>query len=295
VERGTITLDEIPGGFDMQATVESGQSYLWTRADGRTYESERARGGSAWYWTVLDGEVIRARQVDGTVEWEGTADAETHLRDVLGLGDDLDAIAASAPSDGLVDAAYDAYRGLRIVRDPFFPCLVSFICSAQMRVARIFEMQASLRAAYGAEHTLDGRTHHAFPTPDRLAETTEAELRELGLGYRAPYVQRTAEMVASGELTEADVEGSAYEDAREALTGFVGVGPKVADCVLLFSLGYLEAVPLDTWIRTAIEEHYPECAKENYAETSRAIRERFGGEYAGYTQTYVFAYLRTRE
>jgi N-glycosylase/DNA lyase len=65
--------------------------------------------------------------------------------------------------------------------------------------------------------------------------------------------------------------------------------------VLLFSLGYLEAVPLDTWIQTAIEEHYPDCAKGGYAETSRAIRERFGGEYAGYTQTYVFAHLRTRE
>jgi N-glycosylase/DNA lyase len=295
VERGTIALGEIPGGFDMQATVESGQSYLWTRADGRTYESEQARGGSAWYWTVVDGEVIRARQVDDALEWEATTDAGPHLWELLGLGDDLDAIAASAPSDDLVDAAYDAYRGLRIVRDPFFPCLVSFICSAQMRVARIFEMQASLRETYGVEHSLGGETYHAFPTSDRLAETTEADLRDLGLGYRAPYVRRTAEMVASGELTRADVEGAAYEDAREALTGFVGVGPKVADCVLLFSLGYLEAVPLDTWIRTAIEDHYPDCAKGSYAETSRAIRERFGGEYAGYTQTYVFAYLRTRE
>jgi N-glycosylase/DNA lyase len=295
VERGAIALGGIPGGFDMQATVESGQSYLWTRVDGRTYESERARGGSAWYWTVVDGEVIRARQVDGALEWEATTDAEPRLRELLGLEDDLDAIAASAPSDGLVDAAYDAYRGLRIVRDPFFPCLVSFICSAQMRVARIFEMQASLRETYGVEHTLGDETYHAFPTPDRLAETTEANLRDLGLGYRAPYVRRTAEMVASGELTRADIGGLAYEDAREALTGFVGVGPKVADCVLLFSLGYLEAVPLDTWIRTAIEEHYPDCARGSYAETSRAIRERFGGEYAGYTQTYVFAYLRTRE
>ena len=295
MERGTIGLEEIPGGFDMQATVESGQSYCWTRADGRTYESEQARGGSAWYWTVFDGEVIRARQTDGALEWEATTDAEPHLRRLLGLEDDLDAIAASAPSDDLADAAYDAYRGLRIVRDPFFPCLVSFICSAQMRVARIFEMQVSIRETYGSEHTLDDETYNGFPTPERLAATTESDLRELGLGYRAPYVRRTAEMVASGELTRGDIEGMAYEDAREALTGFVGVGPKVADCVLLFSLGYLEAVPLDTWIRTAIEEHYPDCAKGNYTETSRAIRERFGGEYAGYTQTYVFAHLRTRE
>jgi N-glycosylase/DNA lyase len=295
VERGTIPIDTLPGGFDLQATVESGQSYCWTRADGRTYETERARGGSAWYWTTLDGAVIRARQADGTLEWEGTTDAESDLRDLLGLDDDLAAIRDGSPEDDLIDAAYDAYRGLRIVRDPFFPCLVSFICSAQMRVARIFEMQAALREAYGAELRVDGETYRAFPTPERLAGTTESDLRDLGLGYRAPYVRRTAEMVADGDLTRDDIDGLPYEEARDALTGFVGVGPKVADCVLLFSLGYLEAVPLDTWIETAIEEHYPDCAKGNYTETSRAIRERFGGTYAGYVQTYVFAYLRTRE
>jgi N-glycosylase/DNA lyase len=138
------------------------------------------------------------------------------------------------------------------------------------------------------------RPYHAFPTPGQLAAATEAELRELGLGYRAPYVQRTAEMVADGEAHPDEARGMAYEDARESLTRFVGVGEKVSDCVLLFSLGYLEAVPLDTWIRTAIEDHYPDCARGNYAETSRAIRDRFGGDVAGYVQTYVFYYLRTR-
>jgi len=83
-----------------------------------------------------------------------------------------------------------------------------------------------------------------------------------------------------------------YEDARDSLTRFVGVGDKVADCVLLFALDYLEAVPLDTWIRTTIEEYFPDCDRGNYADTSRAIRETFGGEYAGYTQTYVFHSLR---
>jgi len=73
---------------------------------------------------------------------------------------------------------------------------------------------------------------------------------------------------------------------------FVGVGEKVADCVLLFSLGYLQAVPLDTWIRTAIADHYPGCERNSYAETSRAIRDRLGGQYAGYAQTYVFFFLR---
>jgi len=141
-------------------------------------------------------------------------------------------------------------------------------------------MVSTLAREYGDEIDFDGETYHAFPTPEQLATATEAELRELGLGYRAPYVVRTAEMVASGEDHPAEARDLPYEDAREYLTRFVGVGDKVADCVLLFSLDFDEAVPLDTWIKSAIEEYYPDCDRGTYADTSRALRERLGGEYA---------------
>jgi N-glycosylase/DNA lyase len=301
LETGAIPVADLAGEFDLQATVESGQSYLWTRADGRMYDRLDAHGGDHWYETVVppvDGvtdrrAVLRARQVDGRLEWASTLDAAPLLTHLLRLDDDLDAIRAAAPEDPLVDRAFEAYRGMRLVRDPPFPCLVSFICSAQMRVARIHGMQVSLSEAFGDAVEAGGRTYHAFPTPGQLAAATEAQLRDLSLGYRAPYVERTAGMVADGEAHPADARGREYEAAREYLTQFVGVGEKVADCVLLFSLGYLQAVPLDTWIRTAIADHYPDCDRGTYAETSRAIREQFGGEYAGYVQTYVFYLLRS--
>ena len=290
MERGAIPVADLPGGLDLQSTLESGQSYHWRRADGRTYETTGAYGGTAWYETVVDGELLRARQADGRLEWESTADAVPLLTDLLRLEDDLDAILEATPAAPLVDEAYDTYRGMRLTRDPFFTTLVSFICSAQMRAERIFAMQQALAEQYGDAVEVDGRTYHAFPTPEQLAATDEADLRALKLGYRAPYVVETARTIADGELTLADLPG-AYEAAREALTGYAGVGPKVADCVCLFSLGHLEAVPLDTWIRKAIAEHYPDCERGNYDETSRAIRERFG-PYAGYAQTYVFHHLR---
>lgn len=292
METGTIRIDDLSGGFDLQSTVESGQSYCWRRADGRTYETDRAYGGSAWYTTVVDGEVVRVRQRDGRLEWESTTDAHPILVRLLRLGDDLDAIEAATPDDPLLSAAFERYRGMRIVRDPPFRCLVSFICSAQMRVERIHRMQVALAREYGDAMTVDGETYHAFPTPDQLAATSESALRDLGLGYRAPYVVRTAEMVADGTADPADAADLAYEAAREKLTTFVGVGDKVADCVCLFSLGFLQAVPLDTWIRKSIAEHYPDADCGTYAETSRAIRDKFGGEYAGYAQTYVFHFLR---
>ncbi|MFB6353265.1 MAG: DNA-3-methyladenine glycosylase [Halobacteriales archaeon] len=293
MERGAIDLGSIPGGFDLQSTLESGQTYLWGRDDGETYTATGRHGGSAWYHAVVDGEAVRARQVDGRLEWRATTDATELLRRRLRLDDDLDAIMAATPDDSLLEAAYDAYPGMRLVRDPFFPCLVSFICSAQMRVERIFAMQRNLAFEYGEPVALGGETYRTYPTPARLAAASEAELRDLGLGYRAPYVVETARQLAGGELEPADLPDG-YEAAREALTGYAGVGQKVADCVCLFSLGHLEAVPLDTWIRRAIAEHYPDCERGSYAETSRAVRERFG-PYAGYAQTYVFHFLRHRK
>ncbi|MFC6988932.1 DNA-3-methyladenine glycosylase family protein [Haloplanus sp. GCM10025708] len=301
METGTVPLADVDGPFDLQSTLESGQSYLWDRTDGEMYDRLDAHGGDAWYETVvppLDGvsderAVVRVRQTENRLEWESTTDAVPLLTHLLRLDDDLDAIRAATPDDPLVERAFDAYPGMRLVRDSPFSCLVSFICSAQMRVARIHGMQMALAREFGETLSVDGERYHAFPTPERLAAASEDELRDLSLGYRAPYVQRTAGMVANGEADPADARDMEYEAARDSLTRFVGVGEKVADCVLLFSLGFLEAVPLDTWIRSAIADHYPDCDRGGYAETSRAIRERFGGTYAGYAQTYVFHYLRS--
>ncbi len=305
METGVIDVADLNGPFDLQSTLESGQSYRWDRADGAMYDELDAYGGDPWYETVVPPitgvsdhrAVVQVRQLggpgDGRLEWESNVDAVPLLTHLLRLDDDLDAIREATPDEALLHRAYDAYRGMRLVRDPPFSCLVSFICSAQMRVSRIHGMQRALEREYGDVVEFDGRTYRAFPTPEQLAVRTEDELRGLNLGYRAPYVQRTAQMVAEGGADPSTATTLDYEDAREYLTRFVGVGDKVADCVLLFSLDFLQAVPLDTWIRSIVAERYPDCDRGNYAETSRAIRERFGGAYAGYAQTYVFHYLRS--
>jgi len=295
MNRGTIAVSALPGGFDLQSTLESGQSYLWWRADGRDFEDD-PYGDDGWFLTTTrargDPAVVRVRQHDGRLEWDSPIDAEPVLRRRLRLEDDLPAIRAATPDDDLLEAAYEAYPGMRLVRDPPFGALVSFICSAQMRVTRIHGMQQALRETFGTPVEFDGETYHAYPTPEQLAGASESRLRDLNLGYRAPYVKRTAEMVTDGEGHPADAADLSYEEARDVLTQFVGVGEKVADCVCLFSLGFLQAVPLDTWIRKTIAQYYPSCDRGSYAETSRAIREMFGGRYAGYAQTYVFHYLR---
>ena len=298
MESGVIDIETLDGGFDLQSTLESGQSYLWWRADGQDYEDDQQYGGDATYLTTTraasDPAVVRVRQRDGQLRWESTIHAESVVRRRLRLDDDLPAIRSATPDDDLLADAYDAYWGMRLVRDPPFGALISFICSAQMHVTRIHGMQQALREAFGTPVEFDGETYHAYPTPQQLAEASESQLRELNLGYRAPYVRRTAAMVANGEATPDSARDVPYETARESLTDFVGVGEKVADCILLFSLDFLEAVPLDTWIHKTIAEYYPDCDRGSYADTSRAIRDRLGGEFAGYAQTYLFHYLRNQ-
>jgi len=295
MESGTIPLSSIPGPFDLQATLESGQTFLWTRADERTYLDPAPREGTDWYRTALDDQVVAVRQTGDALEWRATErDPTEALRDRLRLDDEMAQMLASLPDDPLIDAATAAFPGLRVVDEPFFPTLVSFILSAQMRVERIHSLVQSLGETYGQPLSFGEETVYAFPTPEELAAATERELRDLGLGYRAPYVLESAAMVADGTLSADDIRSLPYEEARTRATEFVGVGEKVADCVLLFSLGFTDPVPLDTWIRSAIEEYVPDIEVTTYRDTSRAIRERFG-PYPGIAQTYVFHYLRHRE
>lgn len=286
-----IQLAEIDGPFHLGYTLESGQSYLWRREGGMYQTGIPAE--PVWYETVVEGEYIRVRQVDHRLEWESTIDADGLVRRLLRLDDDLADIQRTFPGDQIVQTAYQNYRGMRLVRDPVFPCLISFICSTQMRVPRIHGMQRRLARELGSTRRIRGHAVSEFPDPGTLAQASEADLRGLKLGYRAPYVRETARQVRDGTDPGAAREMD-YPEAREFLTQFHGVGPKVADCVCLFALGFTEAVPLDTWIREAIARHFPECDRDSYQETSAAIRTRLGGDYAGYAQTYVFHELRSQ-
>ena len=291
---GTISLADVPGGLDLQATLESAQTFLWRRSDGRTYAATAPSGGEARYHTVIGDDVVSVRQRADHLEWRSTTDGADVLRHRLRLDDDLDAIFAGFPEAERLDRARRELRGLRVVRDPFFPCLVSFICSARMSVRRIFEFQCEFAREFGETVLVDGERYHAFPEPERLAAASEDELRDVGIGFRAPYVAETAAMVADGELTEADLREESYRDARRKLQEFPGVGPKVADCVALFALGHLQAVPIDTWTRRLVATHFPDVAADSYEATADAFRDRFG-EHAGYAQTYLYHYERARE
>ncbi len=275
-------MQHIDERIDVANTLESGQSFLWTR-EGE--DEERP-----WYTAVVDGEGIRVRDApEGGVEYETTGLGGSRVRELLGLDDDLDEVHDAVTDDERVARAVDEYGGMRVVSDPFFPCAVSFIVSAQNRIPRIRNLVNEIARRWGDSIEDYG---HGFPDPKTIAEVGEEPLRELGLGYRAPYVAESARLVADGTVSADGIRRLPYDEAHGAVQELVGVGDKVGDCILLFSLGFGEAVPLDTWMLQVVENHYPEMDGGTYSETADAFRERFG-EHAGYAQNYLFHYERS--
>jgi N-glycosylase/DNA lyase len=230
----------------------------------------------------------------------------SHVKEYFGLEDDLPNIYARIGRDRVVRKAIQEFSGLRILRQDPWECLVSYVCATYKSIPAIKSMIQKLCAKFGDETRFEGRSHHSFPTSRALAEATIAELEQCGLGYRAKYVSGTARIVSEGAVDLERLQQVSYEQARKELLRFPGVGCKVADCVSLFSLGKLEAFPVDVWMRRAILRHYARhlprklatnmkseksLSNAEYEKLSQFGRSHFG-EYAGYAQEYLYHHER---
>ena len=276
---------QVPHPLDLVVTLESGQAFRWHR-----------RG--EWSYGVVQGNLLGLKQDGSRIEARSSLSSpervEALLRDYLRLDDDLEAICSAINTDSYMAVSIDRYPGLRILRQDPWECLVSFICSANSNIPRISWTMNTLSREYGEPLELDGYVHHSFPTPERLAEAGEMSLRALKMGFRAKYVAEAAEKVAAGEIELAPLHGQSYDAAKAVLMSLNGVGEKVADCVLLFSLDKMSAFPIDRWIRRAMEDWYLNGAKLNYKTGRNWSVERWG-ENAGYANQYLFQLKRLQD
>ena len=191
-------------------------------------------------------------------------------------------------SDAVLREAAQCCAGLRILRQEPFETIITFILSANNNIARIRGIIKKLCELAGEPIAPGG---FAFPTPQALALQSEETLRACGAGYRARYVLETARKVAEGYDLER-FYGMDYAAARAELCELSGVGPKVADCILLFAYQKREAFPADVWIRRMLGELYG-FAPKNDKEILQFASEHFG-EYGGLAQQYLFHYMRTK-
>ena len=161
--------------------------------------------------------------------------------------------------DGYLTEAADLGQGIRILRQDLWEMIVSFLISQQNNIPRIRRCIANICERYGERRQgSGGRVYYTFPGPEALASASEEELRDCNLGYRSRYVKKTAQMILDGQVSLESVRKLDYPQAREELQKLYGVGAKVADCICLFALHQMEAFPVDTHIRQALEKHYPQ-------------------------------------
>lgn len=277
--------------LDLAMTMGVGQTFAWHRLDG----SNLYEGGEDRFYTTSGDDVLVLWQDGDTLHYRATGGMEHGIEDRLRLHEPLDEITGRIRGqDELLDAALDRYRGLRVLKDDPFPCLISYLCSVQMRIPRIKELYDTLAREYGGVIEEDGKEFLRFPSLPELAEASESELRDLGIGYRAKYIDETTDQLMREEVSLDAVADMSYRDAHDAVQGLYGVGDKVADCVLLFGLGFMEAVPIDTWIRQAVEDHYPHLHDDDYHAMAANLREFFGA-HPGYAQEYLFHHVRTMD
>jgi len=271
--------------IDLGATLDGGQSFRWWAECGG-------------YRGVVGRRVLRLSAAPGGVcmEAPGGEDASavvTTVRDYLGLDDDLDALLARHAADPAATGAMRAWPGLRLLQQEPWECLVGFICSANSSIQKIKKDMSAISGAFG-EHVGPGEWDYAFPSPSRLAKKGEDALREVGLGFRAKYVAAAAEAITTGRVELESLRTTPYLHARAVLMTLPGVGEKIADCVLAFSLGKREAFPVDRWVRKAVRNRYGVLPTMSDGAIGEWARQRFGQD-ATYVNQYLFHQERLKD
>ncbi len=323
--------------FDLAITLNSGQVFHWENVDGGFVGAI----GDRPVYVEQCGNLLKAqagaRKLDGLkpsssdAAKDGAREVGTIVANYFALDHPLAEICASFPVDPAMGAAKEFCRGLRIVRQPKWECLATFICSSMKQVAHIRQISRSLRERFGdrrkitlersIENTDGGSaapramvidsasptfvgieqgtarstqtyTTFRFPSADRIADSSEKELRKCALGYRAKNLRASAGLIASGDVDLEKLAALIDLDLRARLCELPGVGAKVANCVMLFAYERLRAFPIDVWIERVLREKYFPRTRRLNAARLQAFTEGYFGDHGGYAQQYLFHHAR---
>ena len=250
-------------------------------------------GEDGWYYGFVKGHLIKVRNSGDGIEFRSEGSEESLAADVkcyFRLDQDIKQVHDALRRDDKLSGLVDEYGGMRILRQDPWECLIAYICSQNNNIERITAIVNDLAGRYGEPLTLDDMTCHSFPSPERLAEVGEKELEGLRLGLsREKRILAFARDVDGGNLDLDALTRLPYRLVRGGLMSYEGIGPKIADCVCLFSLGKDEAFPVDRHIENGLKAHYEKSytAGAKNARLLQWIRDKFGSN-AGYAGQLLF-------
>jgi N-glycosylase/DNA lyase len=259
-------------GFSLRDTLECGQFFRFTKTTGN-------------YIVHSSGKTFSLTQKGESLFYDGVE--ESFLRSFFRLDEDLDAILSEIDRDPVIHRAIRKYRGLRLIRQDPWECLLSFLCSSAKAVPHIRCILELLCKASGEKINWGNQIGYAFPKPQSIQSTLQ--LKNVGAGFRTSFLVDVCQSMDRQQLLS--LKNIPYQEAKRRLTGLSGVGKKVADCILLYSLDFLEAFPIDTWIKKGLQKVYFKGKKVGDKRLETFVSDHFG-RYAGYAQLYLYHFWR---
>jgi len=291
-----IRLDGLTAPFDLEHTLKCGQSFRWEKL-------------GDWWYGVVEDKVVKIRQIGGRLQFQTFPEEmdANFVENYFRLDDDLPRILSRINKDEYIGRAIQNFHGLRITRQEPWECLISYMCATYKNIPAVKNMILNISKRFGKRITFDEHDFYTFPKPSDLAQASPEEIFECKLGFRAERVLQTSRTIVGEEFNLEALRKKGCEEAKLELLSLPGVGQKVADCVLLFSLDKLEAFPVDVWMKRIILKLYSGHFERSFIEkvlskksiTSREYDEissfgrRYFGKYAGYAQEYLYAWKNT--
>lgn len=262
--------------INVENSINSGQVFLWKK--------------NKEFWNGVNGNDVLSIDKNGNIN-----SYQNFKIDFFRQNDNLEKIIKSISKDKTVKMAVKKFQGLRILRQDPFQCLISFIVSSNSNIPKIKNNLENISKKFGKKIKFQNQEFFLFPNPKKLAKASINEITSCGVGYRAKFIKEAAKIIDLKEIDFDYLKKCDYQDAKENICQIPGVGGKVADCVLLFSLDKLEAVPLDRWIIRILEKYY----LKKFEITTKTITEKqynilhkkivdYFGPYAGYSQQFLF-------
>ena len=268
--------------IDVDNSINSGQVFLWEKQ------------GSDWYG--IDGQDVLKINKNGVIK-----SIRNLKTDFFRKNDNMQEIIKSISKDKTVRKAVKEYQGLILFRQDPFQCVISFIISSNSNIQKIKNSLEKITKKFGKKVKIQNKEFFLFPEPEKMAKATIDEIKSCGVGYRAPFIKEAAKMVILNKIDFEYLKKCDYHEAKKNICLVPGIGNKVADCVMLFSLNKLESFPLDTWMIKILEKYY---SKEFKIETKTITQKQYEllhekivnyfGPYCGYAQQYLFKMEREK-
>lgn len=269
--------------FELEHIFECGQCFRWNKQVNGSYIG------------VFKNNVLKVEKKQNRIIFTGICDGNIKeiCEDYFSLNEDYKKIKKNlAKIDDNLKKSIEFGYGIRILHQDLWETLISFIISANNNIPRIKKIIERLSQKYGKKIEFEETEYYTFPTPEELAKASVQDLRNLGLGFRDVRVYETTKKVLNGEINLNKIEKEQdIKKIEKILLKIPGVGPKVADCIMLFALKKYQVFPIDVWVRRVMAELYFEN-EEQKPQKIKQFAEQYLGNKAGLAQQYLFYWRR---